>query len=96
MKRLLSLFVLSALLLGAVCLAHGAEEAGASLPLFASGMTLVGNPLYVADSYHRSVWTVESGEASLLAGRTDITDLSGQPVEGYRDAAFDQAMFSEP
>lgn len=96
MKRLLSLFVLSALLLGAVCPAHGAEETGASLPLAASGMTLVGNTLYVADSYHRAVWTVENGEATLLAGRTDVTDLSGQPVEGYRDAAFDQAMFSEP
>ena len=59
-------------------------------------MAVVEDVLYVADSYHRSVWAVEDGEASLLAGRTDVTDLSGQPVADYGDGTFDKAVFSEP
>ena len=59
-------------------------------------MAVVEDVLYVAGSYHRSVWAVEDGEASLLAGRTDVTDLSGQPVAGYGDGTLDKAVFSEP
>ena len=91
MKRLISL-LLAAALLTAPALA--AQET--ALPLAASGMAVVEDVLYVADSYHRAVWAVEDGEATLLTGRTDVTDLSGQPVAGYGDGTFAKAVFSEP
>ena len=96
MKRAVSLFLMIALLVAAVPVtaARAAEEE--ALPLAASGMVLAGDSLYVADSYHRSVWVVKDGRAELLAGQASVTDLSGQPVEGYRDGAFTQAAFSEP
>lgn len=94
MKRLISLLLTAALLTAPALAVQEIEES--ALPLAASDMAVVGDVLYVADSYHRSVWAVEDGEASLLAGRTDVTDLSGQPVAGYGDGSFDKAVFSEP
>ena len=93
MKRLLSLVAGAALVL-ALPVQAAAETMDASMA--PSGMALVGDTLYVADVYHRAVWTVEDGEAVLLTGRTEVTDLSGQPVAGYNDGPFAQAVFSEP
>lgn len=61
-----------------------------------SGMTMLEDVLYITDSYHRAIWTAVDGEFSLLAGRTQVTDLFGQPVAGYNDGIFDEAAFSEP
>lgn len=61
-----------------------------------SGMTMVEDILYITDSYHRAIWTAVDGEFSLLAGRTQVTDLFGQPVAGYNDGTFAEAAFSEP
>ena len=94
MKRLISLLLAAALLAAPALAAQRTQES--TLPLAASGMAVVEDVLYVADSYHRSVWAVEDGEASLLTGRTDVTDLSGQPVAGYGDGTFAKAVFSEP
>ena len=94
MKRLLSILTGTALVLALALPALAAETVDASMA--PSGMALVGDTLYVADTYHRAVWTVEDGKTTLLAGRMEVTDLSGQPVEGYNDGAFDQAAFSEP
>lgn len=94
MKRLISLLLAAALLALPALAAQSAQET--TLPLAASGMAVVEDVLYVADSYHRAVWAVEDGEASLLTGRTDVTDLSGQPVAGYGDGTFAKAVFSEP
>ena len=93
MKRLLSLVAGAALVL-ALPVQAAAETMDASMA--PSGMALVGDTLYVADVCHRAVWTVEDGEAVLLTGRTEVTDLSGQPVAGYNDGPFAQAAFSEP
>ena len=95
MKRLFSILTATALALVLALPARAASETVDS-SMAPSGMALVGDTLYVADTYHRAVWTVEDGEASLLAGRTEITDLSGRPVEGYNDGTFAQAAFSEP
>lgn len=94
MKRLLSILTATALVLALALPALAAEPVDTSMA--PSGMALVGDTLYVADTYHRAVWTVEDGKTTLLAGRTEVTDLSGQPVAGYNDGAFDQAAFSEP
>ena len=94
MKRLLSLLSGAALVLS---LGMSAQAAGAADAAIApSGMAMVEGVLYVTDTYHRAIWTVENGEASLLAGRTQVTDLSGQPVAGYNDGPFGEAAFSEP
>ena len=94
MKRLLSILTGTALVLALALPALAAETVDASIA--PSGMALVGDTLYVADTYHRAIWTVEDGKTTLLAGRMEVTDLSGQPVEGYNDGAFAQAAFSEP
>lgn len=94
MKRLISLVMLAVMLVVPAFSVYGAEEL--VLRLAVSGMTVVDDTLYLADSFNRSVWQVTDGKAELLAGQTDITDLSGQPVEGYRDGDFDEASFSEP
>ena len=94
MKRLLSILTVSALAAALTLPAQAAEMV--DIAMAPSGMTMVRDTLYVADTYHRAIWTVEDGEVSLLAGRREVTDLSGQPVEGYNDGAFDQAAFSEP
>lgn len=94
MKRLLSILTASALAAALTLPAWASETVDTAIA--PSGMTMVRDTLYVADTYHRAIWTVEDGEVSLLAGRTEVTDLSGQPVEGYNDGTFDQAAFSEP
>lgn len=94
MKRLCSILTTTALVVVLALPAQAAEAVDFSIA--PSGMALVVDTLYVADAYHRAIWTVENGEAVLLAGRTEVTDLSGQPVEGYNDGPFDQAAFSEP
>ena len=94
MKRLFSILTATALALILALPARAAETVDTAIA--PSGMALVGDTLYVADSYNRAVWTVENGEVSLLTGRTDVTGLYGQPVEGYNDGTFAQAAFSEP
>ena len=66
-----------------------------SLPAV-SGMTCAGNALYGTDSYHRTIWKWEDGVYEVIAGNTDVTDVSGRPVGGYNDADFASAAFSEP
>ena len=99
-RRILSLGVLAALVLALALPIQGAETAASGAVLAASlapsGMVRAGDTLYIADSYQRAVVALKDGEAALLAGRTDVTDVWGQPVESYRDGAFDQAAFSEP
>lgn len=92
-KAFLSLF-LSGVLLTTPALAAPVQEAVPSIS--PSGMVLEGDTLYVADNYHRSIWTVEDGTAQRLAGQVESVDQWGRPVGGYRDGDFDQALFSEP
>lgn len=94
MKRLLSILTCAALAPVLTLPALAAETVDTSMA--PSGMTMVEDILYVTDTYHRAIWTVEDGRVSLLTGRTEVTDLSGQPVEGCNDGVFDQAAFSEP
>lgn len=94
MKKTFLSLLLSGMLLTTPVLAAPVQEAVPSIA--PSGMVLEGDTLYVADSYHRSIWTVEDGEAERLAGSVELTDQWGQPVGGYRDGDFDQALFSEP
>lgn len=69
MKRLFSLFLLAAMAMSLALPARAAETVDTAMA--PSGMALVGDTLYVADSYNRAVWTVEDGEASLLTGVGD-------------------------
>ena len=94
MKQKLAALTLAALTL---CLPARAEETQAlDTAMAPSGMVMVGDALYVADTYHRAVWAVEHGTASLLTGRMEVTDLFGQPVAGYNDDALNGAAFSQP
>lgn len=92
-KKVFSLLLAGALLTTPALAAQVEETVPAIAP---SGLALDGDILYVADSYQRSIWTVTDGEAERLAGAAALTDQWGQPVGGYRDGPFDQALFSEP
>ncbi len=92
-KNVLSLLLVGVLLTTPALAAQVEEEIPSIAP---SGMVSVGSTLYVTDSYHRSIWTVENGTAELLTGQTEPVDQWGQPLGGYRDGSFDQALFSEP
>ena len=95
MKKLLSILLAAALMfaLPAAALASYETEPGG---IAASGMALVDGTLYIADSYNKVIWKSEGGEISLLAGRCDVKDSSGEPVGGYRDGSFGEAAFMEP
>ena len=94
MRRFISLLVLTVMLVMSALPVCGADN-GNQLPA-ASGFAVDGDTLYIADSYHRAVWKMEDGVAELLAGQTELTDLSGQPAAGYRDGSFTQAAFDSP
>ena len=61
---------------------------------------LLASPLTVVNEHNRErlverlAALAQENRAELLAGQASVTDLSGQPVEGYRDGAFAQAAFS--
>ena len=94
MRRFISLLVLTVMLMMSALPVCGADN-GNQLPA-ASGFAVDGDTLYIADSYHRAIWKMEDGVAELLAGQTELTDLSGQPAAGYRDGSFTQAAFDSP
>lgn len=95
MKKLLSILLAAALALSFTvpALASYETEPGG---IAASGMALVDGALYIADSYNKVIWKSEGVEISLLAGRCDVKDSSGEPVGGYRDGSFSEASFMEP
>ena len=78
-KNVLSLLLIGALLTTPALAAQVEEEIPSIAP---SSMVSVGSTLYVTDSYHRSIWTVENGTAELLAGQTEPVDQWGQPLGG--------------
>lgn len=96
MKRFLAIAVLVVLWVAAIfpTQAAGAEEIVTSLA--PSGMVMVEDAIYIADSYQRGIRMQKAGEDSLMAGSSKVTDLSGRPVGGYNDGAFSQALFEEP
>ncbi len=95
MKRLVSFIVLVVMALMPALTAAAAGDG--MLPVAASGIVSGdGDVLYIADSYNRAVWRMEDGAVQLIAGQTEVTDLSGQPAAGYRDGACLQAAFGLP
>lgn len=95
MKKLLSILLAASLVLAlsAPVLASYETEPGTAA---ASGLAVVDGALYVADSYNRAVWRISEGKTELAAGRTDVKDLSGRPVGGYKDGTALEAVFEEP
>ena len=95
MKKLLSILLAAALVLAltAPVLASYETEPGTAA---ASGLAVVDGALYAADSYNRAVWRISEGKTELAAGRTDVKDLSGRPVGGYKDGTALEAVFEEP
>ena len=61
-----------------------------------TGLVMVEDTLYMADSYNRAIWMVQEGELQLLSGTTTVCDMTGRPLEGYHDGTLEEAVFSEP
>lgn len=92
-RRIISILITAAVLCGLPLAASAAEVTASIAP---SGIAMVDDTLYIADSYHRAIWSILDGETELLTGRTDLVDLSGRPLEGYHDAPLAEAVFGEP
>lgn len=86
--------LLAAFVLGLTGPAYGAQTQRETVA--PSGIAQVGEVLYLADSWHRSIWAWDGDTVTQVAGDGERTDSTGRPLAGYRDGPVDEAMFSEP
>ncbi|MBR3508313.1 MAG: NHL repeat-containing protein [Lachnospiraceae bacterium] len=62
-----------------------------------SGIAVMnGNVLLVTDTFHKTVWEIRDGKASLIAGQSGPEDAYGEPLGGYHDAPLSEARFQKP
>lgn len=52
--------------------------------------------LLVSDLYHKVVWQVRDGAATVLAGDSTVVGSYGEPIGGYNDAAAKDSYFKSP
>lgn len=52
--------------------------------------------LLVTDTYHKVVWKVTDGKASVYAGNVSAKGLYGEPAGGYADGPLEETLFQKP
>jgi sugar lactone lactonase YvrE len=62
-----------------------------------SGLAVEEDEVYlVTDTYNKVVWRLAEGAPEVFIGRETVAGLSGEPVGGYNDGAYDAALFASP
>lgn len=96
-KQILTMAALALVYITAVFPAGATgEQSRIWTSLAPSGLVMVEDTIYIADSYQRGIRALKDGGSSILTGASKVNDLSGRPVGGYNDGAFSQALFEEP
>lgn len=52
--------------------------------------------LFVTDTYHKVVWKVTDGKASIFAGSVSIKGIYGESSGGYVDGLLEETLFQKP